>query len=152
MTVIAALIIGLIGSGLMSLFLRTLARIGGQDAWPVFGVGSSIPTPTGGSLIPGTIGHLGAGMIFAYIYLALARQMTGMEPVDLLMLGGGVGILRGFAVSIFVALLAFDQAPLGHMIQAGPGPGIFHLVGNVIYGLLVSLMFGFSALEMAVAY
>jgi hypothetical protein len=147
-----ALVFGLVGTGVMTLVLYLISQIGAQSVAQVKGIGSAIPTPSGGSLVPGTAVHIAVGLIFGLVYLALGRQFAYLVPGALLGLGAGVGFVRGIVVSIVLGLIAFDREPLNRMNEAGPAVGIVHVIGNVIYGLCVSVLFGLSAIDYAVAF
>jgi hypothetical protein len=138
------LLFGLVGTAVMSLVLYLLAQSGGALAG-VRGVGSSVPTPMGGSQVPGAAVHIVAGVVFAYAYLGLGEALTPLAPGLLLLIGALVGVVRGIATSIVLGMLAFDQRPMERMALAGNAVGTVHVIGAILSGLSVSVLFGFSA-------
>ncbi|HKI99692.1 MAG TPA: hypothetical protein VKB51_14555 [bacterium] len=137
------LLFGLVGTGVMSLVLYAIGQAEGPTAAMVRGVGSSITTPVGGSLVPGGAVHIVAGIVFAYLYMGLGHAWAPLAPSLLVLLGLVVGLARGIAVSAVLGMLAFDQDPLGRMSLAGPGVGAIHVLGTLLYGLSLSLLYGF---------
>lgn len=146
------LLFGLIGTVVMTFVLYTAGQSGVGKAAMVKGVGSSIPTPVGGSLLPGAIVHVVAGILFGYVFWALGRAWAYLVPGELLALGVGVGIVRGVVVSIVLGLIAFDQRPLERMGEVGFGVGLTHVIGNVIYGLVVALLYGVTAVDFMLSF
>lgn len=142
-----ALIFGLIGTGIMSLLLYLVGELGGVTGENVRGIGSSIPAPRGGSQIPGAMIHLAAGAGFGLLYLVFGGGYVWYSPAALLAFGAVTGIVRGIVVSCFLALIAFDQDPWDFMQRAGAAVGIWHVGGNVVYGLCVSLLFGLAKVD-----
>ena len=147
-----SLLFGLIATLLMSGLLYLTARSGVERSEWVRGVGSSIPTGTGGSLVPGASIHLVAGAVFGFVYLMIGQAFVWVSPAGLLAFGAGLGVARGLAVSAMLALVAFDQQPGAHMARAGFGVGACHVAGNIVYGLTLSLLFGASRIEAALAF
>jgi len=143
MVYLAALLFGLIGTGVMSGVLYAIEQAG---APLVRGIGSAIPAPQGGSLMPGTTVHVVGGLFFGLVYLWIGQALPGLVPWQLLLLGVGVGVLRAIVADLLLAMLAFDQDPLRWMAQAGAGVGSAHALGHVLYGLSVSVLFGLSQL------
>jgi hypothetical protein len=137
------LLFGLVGTGVMSLVLYLVGQAGGPTAAAVRGIGSSIPTPVGGSQAPGSAVHIIAGIVFGYVYMGLGHVWAPLVPGLLLALGVGVGIVRGIVVSAVLGMLAFDQDPLGKMSRAGFGVGLIHLIGTILYGLSLAVLYGF---------
>ncbi|HEX9844729.1 MAG TPA: hypothetical protein VGC20_18350 [bacterium] len=145
------LLFGLIGTGLMSLVLALVSQSGGAAA-QVKGIGSSIPTPVGGSQVPGAAVHIVGGIVFGYVYLGLGHSMGALVPASLLALGAGVGIVRGIAVSAVLGMLAFDQRPLERIQLAGAGVGTAHVLGNVLYGLVLSALYGLTRVDYLLSF
>lgn len=143
---------GLIATLAMSLLLYAIGQSGAQGAEWVKGIGSSIPTPAGGSQVPGAAIHVIAGIVFAYVYALLGRQFAFQVPGQMIALGVVVGLVKGIVASLVLGMLAFDQDPMGRVSQAGLGVGIVHAVGHAVYGLLVSVLFGISGVEYVLSY
>ena len=143
---------GLLATAVMTVLLYAISNSGNEGMAFVRGIGSAVPTQAGGSLTPGVVVHVLAGLVFAYLYAALGRQFAFEMPGQMLALGVVVGLLRGGAVSLVLAMLAYDQQPLEHIARAGRGVAGVHALGNVAYGLVVSLLFGLSSVEYALSY
>lgn len=141
MDIVFALLYGLAGTGVMSFVLRIAHEANFSGAEEVYAIGSVVPRPPGSSPWPGIVIHLLAGMGFALLYLAIGDAILLYAP-GLLLLGAGIGLLRGLGVSLVLNVLAADQNPWQRFLDAGPVPAIWHLVGNLLYGLTVSVLFG----------
>ena len=144
METLYALLFGLIATAVMTILLYGVAQSGVSSVASVKAIGSAIPTTSGGSLVPGALVYIAAGLLFGVVYLALGRNFAYLEIQPLLGLGALVGIARGLAVSIVLGLIAFNQAPLAHAIGSGFWVGLWHVVGSVAYGLTLSILFGVS--------
>jgi len=147
-----ALLYGLLGTALMSFVLYGVQQAGGPSAANVRGIGSSVPTPHGGSLVPGAAAHIVAGALFGLVYLGLGHAWASLAPGSLLALGIGVGLVRGLAVTGVLSLLAFDQRPMERIQLAGAGTFVVHALGNVVYGLALAVLFGLSRVDSALAF
>ncbi len=147
-----ALLFGLIGTGVMSLLLYLVGQSGGDALANVRGIGSSIPAPRGGSQIPGAIIHIAAGLGFGLIFLAVGNAYVWYSPAGLLGFGAVLGIVKGIVVSILLALIAFDQEPLDFMQRAGGAVGTWHVLGHVVYGLCLSVLFGLTRVVSGLAF
>ena len=147
-----AALFGLVATAVMTSLLYLVNQSGSEMGTLVKGIGSAVPTPAGGSQTPGVLVHVIAGLAFAYLYEALGRELALPQPGQMLALGDAVGIVRGIVVSAVLALLAFDQEPMEHMTRAGMGVGTVHVLGNVVYGLCVSALFGLTRVEYVLAF
>lgn len=89
------LLYGLIATAIMSAVLYLIGQLGTGAAARVKGIGSAIPTPAGGSQVPGAVVHIVAGVAFAYAFWGLGRAWAYLQPGQLVLLGAGMGVLRG---------------------------------------------------------
>ncbi len=148
METLYALLFGLIATAVMTILLYGVGQSGVGSVASVKAIGSAIPTPSGGSLVPGALVYIAAGLLFGVDYLALGRYFAYnfeyLEIQALLGLGALVGIARGLAVSIVLGLIAFNQDPLARAVESGFWVGLWHVVGSVAYGLTLSILFGVS--------
>lgn len=55
-------------------------------------------------------------------------------------------------MSLVLGVLAFDRDPLDAMARSGVGVGIVHVLGNVLYGVCVAVLFGLSAVDFALSF
>ena len=152
METLYALLFGLIATAVMTILLYVVGQTGVGSVASVKAIGSAIPTPSGGSLVPGALVYIAAGLLFGVVYLSLGRNFAYLEVQPLLGLGALVGIARGLAVSIVLGLIAFNQDPLAHAIGSGFWVGLWHVVGSVTYGLTLSILFGTTAVDFAVSF
>lgn len=139
-----ALFFGLLGACVMSLALYALRASGVTRAEEIRGIGSAIPTQKGGSLVPGAFIHLGGGAAVGLIYFLMGQNFIWAGVWSLLLYGAVMGIARGLMVSGFLWMAAFDQQPSVHIAKAGLGIGACHLIGQLVYGLSLSVLFGLT--------
>lgn len=152
MDIVYALVFGLIATAVMSLVLFVLRSSGFPNAELVRGIASTVPCPSSGSEAPGVIVHLLAGMLLGLVYLLVGRNLGPVGAGGLLLLGLGVGLLRGLAASIVLTVLAADQDPWQKFLDAGMGVAFCHLVGNLVFGLALSVLYGVIRVEPLLGY
>ena len=148
-----ALFYGSIATGAMSLLLLAFNRTGTTHAYLIKGIGSSIPTQEGGSLVPGLFIYLSTGAVAGLIYMLVGQEIrwgwTGPDlwwskPAILLLFGALTGVARGLATNGLLWMVAFDQKPKAHIARAGLGVVAIHSLGQVVYGLSLSVLFGLT--------
>jgi len=152
MEILAAVAYGLIGSAVMSALLYLAAQASGGVRSGIRGIGSAIPAPPGGSLVPGASVHFAAGAVLAGLYALLGATWGPLSPGGLLALGLGVGLLRALAVSLVLALLAMGEEPLAFIREAGLAVGGVHVTGSLVYGLCVSALYGYTTIQPALMF
>jgi len=145
MNIVAAVIAGVVGTAAMSMLMVVGPKMGmpKMAIWDMLG---SMFDPRGNSLL-GWIAHFMMGAVFALVYAAL--WSTGIGAPTLLW-----GILFG-AVHFVVVGLMMGGLPMLHAgVKAGtvPAPGVLMLnsgpmglmgglVGHLLYGLVVTLVY-----------
>lgn len=144
-------IFGLIATFLMSLFLKLMRGVNAPWAQEVYAIGSVVPKPAWGAGWPGMFVYLASALVGAFAYISLGTQ-GDYTVATLLGFGVVAGVIRGGVCSMLLALLAAEQGPFLRFVQAGPGPGITHFAGNVLFGLIVSLLFGLSGVLPGLAF
>lgn len=142
--IMMALLFGWIAAGVMSLLLFAINKTGSLKSYLVKGIGSSIPTPQGGSMVPGFFIFLVTGAVTGLVYMLVGQEFRWFSPAGLLLFGAGLGLGRGLVTNGLLWMVAFDQAPKAHIVQAGGGVAAAHILGQVVYGLSLSALFGLS--------
>lgn len=138
MEFLISLIFGLIASGIMSLFLLLIHN---ADQPGVHGIGSTVPRPDAWPKLTGPVVHFAVGMLMGLVYLALGGKF---EPSvgGLFVLGAIIGLLRGVVTSLVLTLIAVGENTMGRFRDAGPGVAAWHLVGNLLFGIALTVLFG----------
>lgn len=147
-----ALFFGLIATGVMSLLLLAINAIGTENLYLVKGIGSSIPTQEGGSLVPGLFIFLVTGTVAGLIYMLVGQEFRWFSPAALLLFGLLLGVARGLVTNGLLWMVAFDQNPRAHIANAGKGVAACHFLGQVVFGLSLSVLFGLSRIVPNLAF
>lgn len=147
-----ALLFGLIAAGVMALLLLTINGAGSKKTVLVKGIGSSIPTQRGGSLLPGLIIFLGTGAVAGLVYMLVGQQFWWYSPAGVLLYGALLGLARGLVTNGLLWMLAFDQNPKAHIVNAGKGVAAFHVLGQLVFGLVLSAAFGLTRIVPELAF
>lgn len=144
-----ALVFGLVATGLMSGALWLVRQGGAEGVW---GIGSTVPRPPGGSDAPGMLVHIAAGLLFGVAYLLAARLLVLPAWWELLLLGVGLGVVHSLVKSGLLAIISMAPDVAERWRAAGPGVAVVHLLAHVLHGVVVSLLFGVSGVVWYLAY
>ena len=135
---LTAVFAGLLGTGGMTLVLFLITRSGLTNARMVFAVGSLFTRSHDSALVVGSVLHITSGLAFGMIYtLAMLAFPAGLNGIELIFVGLGFGFIHGLMVAFFLVAMVADFHPLEEFREAGIAVGMSHLIGHMVYGLLV---------------
>ncbi|NBB78808.1 MAG: hypothetical protein GVY36_05090 [Verrucomicrobia bacterium] len=139
-------ICGLIAATAMNLFMRLVGRSFDRRADMVRGLGSYFTGKLDNAAFVGTAIHSVAGVVFGMIYFAIMFSMGALIFPYAIFLGLGFGFFHGLITSYMLMFYASEKHPLEEYRKATMEEGVLHLVGHVIFGLVVGLIGGLVAL------
>jgi hypothetical protein len=146
---VMALVAGIIGTSGMTLFMQMVTRSGLANADMVRAVGSIFTRSLESAFSVGLILHFLIGIIFAVFYF-LVFSLVGLSGFPGSLLAGFVlGFIHGFVVSFLLVVTVAEHHPMREFRKAGISVALVHLLGHVIYGILVGIVFGFSGIDLA---
>ncbi len=144
--VLMPIVAGLIATGGMTAFLWAINRTGWTNADMVRAVGSLVTKSYDNGLRVGLVIHFVNGIIFAAVYLHLLSTLHltnwGFEIFG----GGVIGLFQGFVVAWGIIRFS-HRHPVEQFKEADYKVALAHLVGHVIYGLLIGAIFGLMRLS-----
>ena len=144
--VLMPIVAGLIATGGMTAFLWSINRTGWTNADMVRAVGSLFTKSYDKALGVGLVVHFVNGIIIAAAYLHLL-SLFYLTSLGFEIFGGGViGLFQGFVVGWGIIRFS-HRHPVAQFKEADYQVAIAHLVGHVIYGLLIGAMFGIMRLS-----
>lgn len=147
MNIIGAIVAGLAGTAIMSLLMAMAPKMGlpKMAIWEMLGTMFSKE----GNVGLGWVMHFMAGVIFAIIYAALWAAGIGSATLLNGALFGAihfliVGLMMGGMPMMHAGIKSGTaQAPGVLMLNAGVMGLMGGLIGHVVYGLVVALVYGF---------
>lgn len=139
--IVMPIVAGLIATGGMTAFLWAIDRTGWTNADMVRAVGSLITKSYHNALGVGLIIHFVNGMIIAAAYLHVLSILNASTLGFAIFIGGFLGFGQGFIVGYGIIRLA-HRHPVEPFQQADYKVAIAHIIGHVVYGLLVGAIFG----------
>ena len=135
---LTAVFAGLLGTAGMTLTLYSITRSGITNARMVFAVGSLMTRSRDSALTVGSVFHIILGLVFGILYtLAMLAFPDGLTNTQMIFVGLGLGFIHGLMVSMLLVAMVAEFHPLEEFREAGFAVGIAHLVGHMVYGLLV---------------
>ncbi len=144
--VLMPIVAGFIATGGMTAFLWSINRTGWANADMVRAVGSLVTKSYDNALRVGLIIHFVNGIIIAAAYLHLLSLLY-LTNLGFAIFGGGViGLFQGFVVGWGIIRFA-HRHPVEQFKEADYQVAIAHLIGHVIYGLLIGAIFGIMRLS-----
>jgi hypothetical protein len=144
-----ALLAGIIGAGGMNLFMFIVRRAGIAQADMVRAVGSIFTRSLKSAFSLGLTLHFLLGIIFAVFYF-MAFSFLGLSGLPESLIGGLVlGFIQGFVVSIILVVTIAEHHPMRAFRKSGMSVVVEDIIGHVIYGLLVGMVFGLSGIDPA---
>ena len=147
MSIIGAIVAGLVGTIAMSLALAGAPQMGMQKMDLVGMLGATF-NPQANRIL-GWAMHLLLGILFSFAYAALWAAGIGTPDVTVGLVFGIVhwliaGLLMGLLANFNAGMRAGTvKAPGRYMLQLGGSMGFFGgLMAHIIYGLTVGLVYG----------
>jgi uncharacterized membrane protein YagU involved in acid resistance len=145
--VIITIIAGLIGTGGMTLVMWLISKSGMANADMVRAIGSLFSRDLDESLAPGLIIHFIIGALIAFIYVILISLFHPTSVAATIGTGAMIGVFHGVAFSFLLVVAVAEHHPLEHFRNAGLEVALAHLVGHVVYGLLVGTVIGIAGVR-----
>lgn len=140
---------GALGATAMNALMRTIGSRGDTSINMVEALASYFTGSLDNAMRVGTIIHLSAGVFFGYVYTVII-MMTGVAGfVPVLFFALGIGFLHGLVVSYGLMFYVAERHPIERYRRATFEVGALHLVGHVVYGLVVGLIVALSPLTSA---
>jgi uncharacterized membrane protein YagU involved in acid resistance len=133
---------GIIATALMTVLLYSIHWRGFANADMLRALGSILTRSEQTSFLPGALLHFLFGIVFAFIYVGFWSALPVSALWTYLALGVIFGLGHGLVVSFALVVLVAEHHPLQRYQQAGMGVAIAHLLGHVLYGLVVGLLAG----------
>jgi hypothetical protein len=140
--IISTVLAGIIGTAGMSIVLWGVSQTGIANAAMIRAIGSMFTRSYEGSFGPGLVVHFVAGVIIAFIYVALISLLAGTIAY-----GGMIGLAHGIAFGFLLVVAVAEHHPLERFRRAGLEVAIAHLIGHVIYGVLVGTIVGLTGIR-----
>ena len=140
--VVKTIFAGIIGTGGMSLFMWLITRSGMANADMIRAIGSIFTHSYENSFKPGLIIHLITGTIIAFIYILLINLFSPTSIAYFILTGAMIGLFHGVAFSFLLVVSVAEHHPLERFREAGSEVAVAHLVGHIIYGLIVGTAVG----------
>jgi uncharacterized membrane protein YagU involved in acid resistance len=110
----------------------------------IIALGSLITRTRSNAHRVGVIVHVVSAVFFSVAYCLLMLALGTRDVVAAVPLGLGVGFVHGLLVSLMLVWVVSDQHPLDEFRGADLLIGLSHLVGHMIFGAIVGLVFGLS--------
>ena len=146
-TIILTALAGVIGTAGMSLALWGISRTGMANAAMIRAIGSMFTGSYEDSFGPGLVVHFIAGIIIAFIYVALISLLAPGSLAGTIAYGGMIGLAHGVAFGFLLVVSVAEHHPLEQFRRAGLEVAIAHLIGHVIYGVLVGTVVGLTGIR-----
>jgi len=128
------------------MWLITQSRLANADM--IRAVGSILTRSYENSFVPGLMAHFTVGILIAFVYAAFFE----LFPVDSIVaysgLGAMMGTMHGLAVTFTLVIMVAEHHPLEQFRQAGAEVAIAHMVGHIVYGLIVGAVIGIAGPEL----
>ena len=132
---------GFIATGGITFVLWAINKSSWTNADMVRAVGSFFTRSYHNALQVGLFIHFIAGMVIAGVYLHVLSILNPAGILSLIFIGGFIGFGHGFVVSYGIVKFAHLH-PLEEFRKADYQVAIAHIIGHVVYGLMMGLIFG----------
>ncbi|HVY55875.1 MAG TPA: hypothetical protein VHC46_08980 [Thermodesulfobacteriota bacterium] len=146
-TFILTALAGVVGTAGMSLVLWGISQAGIANAAMIRAIGSMFTRSYEDSFGPGLIVHFIAGVIIAFVYVALISLLSPQSLAGTIAYGGMIGLAHGVAFGFLLVVAVAEHHPLEQFRRAGLEVAIAHLAGHVIYGVLVGTIVGLTGVR-----
>ena len=147
-SILIIILSGILGTGGMSLVMWLITRSGLANADMVRAVGSIYTRSYENALLPGIIMHFTAGIIFAFLYVLFLSLFSLGSVGAYIGMGAMTGVFHGLVVSFLIVVLVAEHHPIEQFQKAGSEVAVAHLVGHIIYGLIVGAVIGIAGIRL----
>lgn len=132
------IIVGLLATGIMTLFLYLIRALKIADTDMLSAVGTLVTRNTEHhSRTIGLVIHMLAGVFFAFVYLIAAASL-GFEPGrDFVYFGTIIGFAHGVIFSMVMTVLVAEHHPMERFREKGFTVVAAHAVAHIIYGFSI---------------
>lgn len=135
---------GLAGTAMMTYCMHLVTRSGVANADIVVAIGSFFTGSRENAKSVGVVLHTLSGIVFGILYTLMFGVMAADSVFSFLFVGAGLGLLQGFVLSFLLIILLAEHHPLQEFREAGPGAAVAHIIGVIIFGLVVGASIWFS--------
>lgn len=146
-TIIFTALAGVIGTAGMSIALWGISHTGIANAAMIRAIGSLFTRSYEDSFGLGLTVHFIVGIILAFIYIALISLFDPESLAGAIAYGGMIGLAHGVAFGFLLVVAVAEHHPLEQFRKAGLEVAIAHLVGHVVYGVLVGTVVGLTGIR-----
>ena len=144
---IITVLAGVIGTAGMSILLWGVTRSGIANAAMIRAIGSLFTQTYEDSFGPGLVAHFVVGIIIAFVYIALISLFAPTSLAGTIALGGMIGFAHGVAFGFTLVVAVAEHHPLEQFRNVGLEVAVAHLLGHVVYGVLVGLVVGLTGVR-----
>ena len=130
---------GLIGAFAMTAFMLKVSATYGRRVDMTRALGSFFTGRLEGSLRFGKIIHSISGLVFGMLYFVIIYAIGAFVFPSPFFLGIGFGFFHGLLMSYVLMIYASERHPIEEYRQATLEQGLLHLVGHIIFGVVVGL-------------
>ena len=146
-SILVIILSGILGTSGMSLVMWLITRSGLANADMIGAVGSIYTRSSENALLPGIIMHFTAGIIFAFLYVVFLSLFSLGSVGAYIGMGAMTGVFHGLVVSFILVVLVAEHHPLEQFRKGGSEVAVAHLVGHIIYGLIVGAVIGIAGIR-----
>lgn len=140
-TIVAGLLGGAAMEGMIGLFSRSSWGKGSM----IVALGSLVTKTRENAWLVGAALHAIFAIAFAAIYLQAMMRLGFTHLPTSLMFGLGAGFFQGLVVSLALVWIVSEHHPLEEFREADLAIGLSHLLGHVVYGGVIGLVFGLAS-------
>lgn len=144
--VLVAAVAGLIGAAGMAAVLFLFSRKGWTRANLIVALGSVVTRKSQNAFGVGITLHAVAGIVFAMVYTIIFAFFGLDHPLAILFVGLFLGFLHGIVMSLIIVVTLVLSEGDGEFKKVEFSAGPVHLIGHIVYGLLVGAVVGLSGL------
>ena len=145
--IIITVLAGVVGTAGMSTVLWGLTRTGVANAAMIRAIGSLFTKSYEDSFGLGLTVHFIVGIIVAFVYVALISLFAPTSLAGAIALGGMIGFAHGIAFGFTLVVAVAEHHPLEQFRSAGLEVAVAHLLGHVVYGVLVGAVVGLTGIR-----
>ena len=133
---------GLIAAILMNLAMRRISATYSEEFDMTVSLGSFFTGRLENARKAGIIIHVFAGALFGGIYYAAFYFMGLTKAPASIFVGLGFGFIHGLCMSYVLMLYASERHPIEKYRNATFSTGVIHLIGHMIFGVIVGVLGG----------
>jgi len=140
---------GLVATAAMTGILYVITTSGKANADMVRALGSLLTKSLDNAMAAGFVFHFLGGAFWAVVYTLFLTAFQSPDIFTMTVLGGALGLFHGVIFALAMVIFVAENHPVERFREAGPRVAVAHLIGHIVYGIVLGAWIGNAGITLA---